>query len=391
MLGLVLEGGGAKGAYHMGAVKAFLEEGYRFDGVAGTSIGALNGAVIVQGDFEAGYRMWEMMDNPMFFDIEEMQMKKLMDRKVSKETLAYFTAKLKDVLENGGMDTSGIRSIINRMVDEQRVRQSSMDLGIVTVSVSDMKPLELYKEDIPEGMLCDYLMASANVPIFKIEPIEGKYFIDGAFYDNLPINLLARKGYKDIIAVRTLGHGLTRKIEDESVRVTNLIPSDNLGRTLNFDNSQIKNNLKMGYFDAMRMARNLSGRKYYIEAVTNSEFLGKMAEMPAESIMKMGTLLRIPAMDPLRMLFEKIYPAISEYFELDSQAAYQDVAIALMEWMAEARGIDRFGIKPLNKLAEEVRLSERQAAPARNLKKVFSPLADENVLEAIGEEFIKFI
>lgn len=58
MLGLALEGGGAKGAYHMGVVKAYFEEGYYFDGVVGTSIGALNGAIIAQGDFELGYELW---------------------------------------------------------------------------------------------------------------------------------------------------------------------------------------------------------------------------------------------------------------------------------------------------------------------------------------------
>lgn len=391
MLGLVLEGGGAKGAYHMGAVKAFFEEGYRFDGVAGTSIGALNGAVIVQGDFEAGYRMWETMDNSIFFDIEELQLRKVIDKNVDKETLAYFTSKLREVIDNKGLDTSGIRSIINSIIDEERVRSSAMDLGIVTVSVSDLKPLELYKEDIPQGKLCDYLMASANVPIFKIEPIEGKFFIDGAFYDNLPINLLARKGYKDIIAIRTLGHGLTRKTEDDSVRITNLTPSENLGRTLNFDNSQIKNNLKMGYFDAMRLARNLCGTKYYIEGGDDTEFFKKMAGIPAGAILNIGSQMRIPAMDPLRMLFERIFPAIADYFGLNPDATHREVAIALLEAEAEARGIDRYCIRTLEALAAEVRSSGRAAPSGKNLKKVFSPLFDENVIAALGDEFAKYI
>ena len=52
MLGLVLEGGGAKGSYHAGAIKALHESGYSFDGVMGTSIGAINGAIVAQGDTE---------------------------------------------------------------------------------------------------------------------------------------------------------------------------------------------------------------------------------------------------------------------------------------------------------------------------------------------------
>ena len=50
--GLVLEGGGAKGAYQIGAWKALKEAGIRIKGIAGTSVGALNGALIAMDDFE---------------------------------------------------------------------------------------------------------------------------------------------------------------------------------------------------------------------------------------------------------------------------------------------------------------------------------------------------
>lgn len=54
MLGLVLEGGGARGAFQIGAFQALNEKGFRFDGIVGTSIGAINGALLAQGDFELG-------------------------------------------------------------------------------------------------------------------------------------------------------------------------------------------------------------------------------------------------------------------------------------------------------------------------------------------------
>ena len=46
MLGLALEGGGAKGSYEIGAYIALKELGFKFDAVAGTSIGSLNAAFI---------------------------------------------------------------------------------------------------------------------------------------------------------------------------------------------------------------------------------------------------------------------------------------------------------------------------------------------------------
>lgn len=50
--GLALEGGGAKGAYQIGAWKALREAGIRFSAVSGTSVGALNGAMIVMDDLQ---------------------------------------------------------------------------------------------------------------------------------------------------------------------------------------------------------------------------------------------------------------------------------------------------------------------------------------------------
>ena len=121
MFGLALEGGGVKGAFHMGAVKALLEEGYEFGGVTGTSIGALNGAIIAQGDFEAGYRLWESVDAPLLFDIEEEQYRKLIDRRIDRELLKKLAARMGEIIENKGIDTSKMRQIVESIVDENKM------------------------------------------------------------------------------------------------------------------------------------------------------------------------------------------------------------------------------------------------------------------------------
>ena len=227
--GLVLEGGGAKGAFHMGAVKALLEQGYEIGAVAGTSIGALNGAVIAQGDFELGYKWWQRMDTGMLFDIEKVHVDNYMNKQVSYNTIKSWLAIARDIISNRGLDTTRIREVLGEIIDEDKIRRSGVDFGLVTISLSDLKPLELFKEDIPKGMLLDYLMASANFPAFKLEPIDGKYYLDGGFYDNCPYNLLARKGYKNIIAVRTLSLGRIRRI-DGDIKVLTIFPSKDLGK-----------------------------------------------------------------------------------------------------------------------------------------------------------------
>lgn len=72
MYGLVLEGGGAKGAYHIGAFFALKELGYEFDAVVGTSIGALNGAMIAMGEAHKSAEVWKTASMSSFV-VKDMQ------------------------------------------------------------------------------------------------------------------------------------------------------------------------------------------------------------------------------------------------------------------------------------------------------------------------------
>jgi hypothetical protein len=58
-VGLVLEGGGAKGAYSFGCLQAFASAGLRFDAIAGTSVGALNAAIFAAGHMKFGEEYWK--------------------------------------------------------------------------------------------------------------------------------------------------------------------------------------------------------------------------------------------------------------------------------------------------------------------------------------------
>ena len=75
--GIVLEGGGAKGAYQVGAWKALKEAGIRIKGVAGTSVGALNGALICMDDFSKAERIWENISYSRVMDVDEALMERI--------------------------------------------------------------------------------------------------------------------------------------------------------------------------------------------------------------------------------------------------------------------------------------------------------------------------
>ena len=70
MRALVLSGGGAKGAYEIGVWKALRKLNIKIDIVTGTSIGAINGAFVVQNKYYRAKRIWLSKDINKFFVIE---------------------------------------------------------------------------------------------------------------------------------------------------------------------------------------------------------------------------------------------------------------------------------------------------------------------------------
>ena len=202
MLGVALEGGGARGAFHVGAIKALLEEGYEIDGVVGTSIGAFNAAMIAQGDFEKCFEMWCNISPKQLFDIEDRHIANVLTRNINLKTISYFSSEAKKIISNRGIDSENLRKVVDDLVDEDKLRKSSMDFGLVTVELGSLSPIELFKEDIPKGKLKDYIMASARYPGLKMDPLDGKTYLDGGIYDNCPVNLLTKKNYDKIIAIR---------------------------------------------------------------------------------------------------------------------------------------------------------------------------------------------
>ncbi len=356
MYGLVLEGGGAKGAYQIGAFKALQELGLEIGAVAGTSVGALNGAMIVQGDIEKAYEMWQNISPSKVIEIDELRLKELKARHLKTGNLSYYFKRLREILGDGGLDVSPLRNLLVENIDEEKLRQSPMDLGIVTVSLSDMKPLELFIEDIPTGQLVDYLMASSGLPVFKQEPLGGKRFIDGGFHDNLPVNLLVSKGYTDIIAIRTFGPGRHQKINNRDLKIQYISPVDDLGGVLHFDGDMARRNLKLGYYDALRVFRGLQGKHYYLTPDKEEDFfLQVLTAWPEKSVLSIGEIMGCHSLPCKRMLFEQIIPRLIEMLKMERKANYAELSVLLLEELASRYQVERFKVYSLEEFLAEIK------------------------------------
>lgn len=357
MRGLALEGGGARGAYHVGVVKAFIENGYEFDGFVGTSIGAINAALLAQEDFEKALELWMNISMDQIFDVDERNLLRLINLgevKLDKGLPSRTRTAIAKIIGGRGINTSKMKEFLEKYIDEDKIRESGKDFGLVTVSLNERKAYELLLQDIPQGSLINYIMASASFPGFRPETIDENKFLDGGIYNNLPVNLLIEKGYDEIIAVRTHAPGLLRKAEGNA-DIKTISARENLGNLLLFTQENSEANIKLGYFDGLREIKHLRGWSYYIEPVCLDDFYARLISIDDGVILEAGKLLDIPAMPAKRMLFEKIIPHLSAYLKLEREFDYADFMIALLEYAAKQKEIDRYQVYGYDRLCELVK------------------------------------
>ncbi len=289
---IMLDGGGARGAYQIGAWKALKEAGVKINAVAGTSVGALNGALICMGDIEKAEKVWREIAFSKVMDVDDVWMERLFNRE---NKLGEVLREFWNVLSEGGVDITPLRNLIHEHIDEKAIRSSGIEFCLMTFSVTDMKEVDLSVYDIPEGMLEDFLLASAYLIGFKNEKLHGKTYIDGGFMDNVPMGSLIERGYKDIIQIRIYGPGREPRVRiTEEMCVHQIAPRVKLGSIIEFQKKRSTQNMKIGYFDAKRMIYGLKGRIYYIEE-TNEECYY------STRIQKLTELERVQAAFGLRM------------------------------------------------------------------------------------------
>lgn len=261
--GLILAGGGAKGAYQIGAWNAMRELGVQIEAIAGVSIGAINGALIAQGDFDSTLELWNNVEVKDGIHMDA-QLK-------SPENLFSFSNLpqiFHEIIKNGGVDVTPARDLIARYVDEDAVRASGIPLGLVTFQLSSMKPVEIFLDEIEEGRLIDYLMLSARFPGLQNESPDGAKYLDGGVYDNAPVGMLRKRGINrfivvDISSMKGIGH----KTDLSCADIIYIRPNDpkELGESFEFDRVKTEMRMQMGYLDAKKAFGVLGGQKYYFK------------------------------------------------------------------------------------------------------------------------------
>ena len=340
--GIVLEGGGARGAYQIGAWKALEEAGVKIKGVSGTSVGALNGALICMGDLQKAEEVWENISYSQVMSVEDELMDGIMRHDFRSLNHAELIKNSLHYLANGGIDVTPLRELIDGHIDEDKIRYGDKDFFFQVFSATELKELDVEARLVPDGELADMVLASAYFPVFKKERINGNKLIDAGMFNNVPVDSLVKRGYTDIISIRIYGIGLEKKIKlPEGVTVTEIAPRVELRNILEFDSRKSRRNMKIGYYDAMRMLYGLEGRIYYIDSQMDEK----------------ECLLRfVSAGEPLyRSTMEELLPAMASELKLEKEWNYKELYLAALEASARQLRVQKYKIYTEQELLEEIK------------------------------------
>lgn len=190
---LILSGGGARGAYEVGVVRALVERGRQFDLVLGTSIGAINAAFFAQGDLERWERMWcGLHTKDVFRPLSLLQIFQVLRGK-----------------SLGLLDTAPLEQLLRRELNLEKIKSGGMEAGWCMTDLCTQETELVLARDLNNAdELVDTLMATSAVPLlFPPREACGKgLYLDGGLVRNTPLKFALDMGIEEIYAVLLNGN-----------------------------------------------------------------------------------------------------------------------------------------------------------------------------------------
>lgn len=253
---LVLSGGGARGAYEAGVIKALNELNIKCDIVTGVSIGSINAACYTQGNTEQIFDLWKNINYRSIFECKSIPNNKKELRK------NYIKA-----AKNKGMEPINLKKILIKNLDIDRIYNSSIDFGLITVKSKKLEKLELTKKDINKNEFIDYLIASCTIfPVFEKKIIDDVSYVDGGYVTSIPYELALNMGAKKLIIVNISAKQPNFK-PNKKLNAIYIKPNNKLGSPIVFDSKVSRKNLKYGYNDTMKVFKKFYGKKYTFKTI----------------------------------------------------------------------------------------------------------------------------
>ena len=259
--GLVLGGGGAKGAYQIGVWRALEELGVTFDKISGTSVGALNGALILQNDLEVAEKMWESITTDQILALSSRSE----DPGYSfNQVLTDWQELTKAAIQSKGVGTEPLLNKIQTLMIPEKIMSTTKDFFVVATALNTMEEKVVSLKEMTEENFPLWLLASSSFyPAMSPCLIEGQYYIDGGYRNNVPKDILIREGASELVVVDVSGPGLLKPSKvPQNVTELNLRSPWSLGSVLLFDGNRSSWNMILGYLETKKLFHVYKGNLY---------------------------------------------------------------------------------------------------------------------------------
>ena len=203
-VGLVLSGGGAKGLAHIGALKVIEDSGVQIDYIAGTSMGAIVGAL-----YASGYRANELDSifrqinfNSLIQDDFSRSSKTFYEKEDAERyaiSLPFDGYKISfpQAISGGQKVYNELVSLLYHVKDVRDFNQLPIPFFCMATDIENGTAIRLDNGYLPEA-----IMASGTFPsLFEPMELDGKLLIDGGVLNNYPIAELKSLGANFIVGV----------------------------------------------------------------------------------------------------------------------------------------------------------------------------------------------
>jgi len=257
--GLVLAGGGTKGIYQVGCLRALHElEEDDYNDVLGVSVGSLNACMVVQNDIDGLEDMYDNLEANQIvngFVPSDLSLQTVFSER------SEFLPQLKYYVKNNGIDISPFYDMVHKYFDKDKLLNSDKNFYCVCATHKGHNGV-LVDRKMMEKNGSDWLVASSSAyPAFPIKSIDGIDYVDGGYYDNLPIDYALRLGCEKIIAI-DLNEDPQHPLFLDKSMIVYIHPRQELYNFLDFDKEKMKRAKILGYNDTMKTYGKYEGWKY---------------------------------------------------------------------------------------------------------------------------------
>ena len=282
-VGLVLSAGGARGAYQIGCWRALQERNVRIGAISGSSIGALNGALVCQGDWARASDLWLELTQTRIIGPDMDRLKALASavawdlalllmpvpsikgvRLLKYAVTALWSTSrwgsLGSLRRDGLIDIAGFKPLLMRYLDLQIVLKQPVPLFVTASSPPKAStPLGVahsFKlQDLPEEDAWKVLAASMALPfLFSSIEMQGDRYVDGGIGQWLPLAPLHGSSTSHLVVVSTKADTKIASSAYPGKHILLIKPRKPLGRfpvaTFRFTRSAVTEWMERGYEDA---------------------------------------------------------------------------------------------------------------------------------------------